>query len=211
MVAPIGNLISAVFYDNTLKSVRNHVCPVLSRVFQKPVAWFSTRKLRDRYERRADASFLNPVEAQEILKILGRIDFYATALKKSANSDKLPNAITVAILSGYAAQTEHIDKLLEQKRHEWNYIDVRCNTVDAFQGREADVAIFSVTRCNTDSRAGHLKVRERVNVALSRGRNGLCIIGDADFVAKLPVNPLSEVINYIRSHTDECSIEEITP
>ncbi|HTB82739.1 MAG TPA: AAA domain-containing protein [Candidatus Sulfotelmatobacter sp.] len=210
MLAPIGNLISAVFYDNSLMSIRTHTCPVLSRVFQKPVAWFSTSKLRDRHERRAGASFLNPVEAQEILKILGRIDFYATALKKSSNSDKLPNKISVAILSGYAAQAEHIDKLLEQKRHEWNHIDVRCNTVDAFQGREADVAIFSVTRSNVDHRAGFLTVRERINVALSRGRNSLCIVGDADFVEQLPASPLSEVVDYIRVHSDECHSEEVT-
>jgi serine/threonine protein kinase len=211
MVAPIGNLISAVFYDNTLKSVRTQTCPVLSHVFQKPVAWFSTQKLRDRYERHAGASFLNLVEAQEILKILGRIDFYVAVLKKGPDSEKTPNTITVAVLSGYAGQTEHIDKLLEQKRHQWNHIDVRCNTVDAFQGREADVAIFSVTRCNVERRSGFLRIRERINVALSRGRNGLCIVGDADFVAQLPANPLSEVLDYIRHHSDECHSEEIAP
>lgn len=211
MVAPIGNLISAVFYDSTLKSVRTHSCPILSPVLHKPVAWFSTKKLRDRYERWARASFLNPVEAQEILKILGRIDFYATALNKAPSSHKSPLTLTVAILSGYAAQTEHIDKLLEQKRHQWRHMDVRCNTVDAFQGREADLAIFSVTRCNIERRAGFLQVRERINVALSRGRNGLCIVGDADFVAQLPANPLSEVLQYIRNHPDECHAEEITP
>src|SRR5208283_1960991 len=45
MVAPIGNLINGVFYDNSLKSVRIQTCPVLSHVFRSPVAWFCTRKL----------------------------------------------------------------------------------------------------------------------------------------------------------------------
>ena len=106
MVAPIGNLISRVFYDNTLKSVRNSTCPILSQVFRKPVAWFSTTKLNPRGERNNGASFLNLTEAQEILKMIERIAFYANALKSGSKGGKLADKMTIAILSGYAAQTE---------------------------------------------------------------------------------------------------------
>ena len=133
MVAPIGNLISRVFYDNTLKSVRNSTCPILSQVFRKPVAWLSTTKLKSKGERNNGASFLNLTEAQEILKVIERIEFYANALKAGSKAGKLAEKVTIAILSGYAAQTEHIDNLLEQKRRRWQHVEVTCNTVDAFQ------------------------------------------------------------------------------
>jgi superfamily I DNA and/or RNA helicase len=211
MIAPIGNLISRVFYDNTLKSVRSSTCPILSQVFRKPVAWLSTTKLKGRNERNAGASFLNLTEAQEILKLIERIEFYANALKSGSRGGKLSCKVTVAILSGYAAQTEHIDNLLEQKRRRWQHVEVACNTVDAFQGREADLAVFSVTRSNPLRRAGFLHSRERINVALSRGRNGLCIVGDADFCRGLSGSPLSEVLEHVQTNHEECCLEEVVP
>ena len=209
MVPSIGNLISNVFYDGTLKSMRTHSCPVIAQVLKKPVTWFSTSRLKERSERNSGASFLNPLEGQEILKLIERIEFYATGLRNGGKGDEVPKVITIAILSGYVAQTEHISNLLEQKRHQWRNIEVQCNTVDAFQGREADVAIFSVTRSNTHRRAGFLQSRERINVALSRGRNGLCIVGDAEFVRQLDTSPLAEVLDHICNQPDECQTEEI--
>jgi len=211
MIAPIGNLISRVFYDNTLKSVRSSTCPILSQVFRKPVTWLSTTKLKGKSERNAGASFLNLTEAQEILKLIERIEFYANALKSGSRRSKLSRKITIAILSGYAAQTEHIDNLLEQKHRHWQHVEVTCNTVDAFQGREADLAVFSVTRSNPLRRAGFLQSRERINVALSRGRNGLCIVGDADFCRALSGSPLSEVLDHVQTNHDECCLEEVAP
>ena len=210
MVAPIGNLISHVFYEGLLQSVRNENCPILAQVLHKPVAWFSTSKLKEKLERNLGASFLNVVEAQEILKIIERIEFFAQALKTGTKINNLPHKISIAILSGYAAQTEHIRHLLEQKRHEWKHTEVKCNTVDAFQGRESDLAIFSVTRSNQQGHAGFLQLRERINVALSRGRNGLCIVGDADFCRRLSDSPLAEVLAHIVSHSQECHMEEIS-
>jgi serine/threonine protein kinase len=212
MVSEIGNLISRVFYDNALKSVRTGVCPVLSRVLPKPVTWFSTVKLRDHHEKNAGASYVNPAEAREVLKVLDRVEFYAKALRSgSARTPTGAPKLSIAVLSGYAAQTELIEHLLEQKRQGWQCIEVLCNTVDAFQGREADLAIVSLTRSNIYRRAGFLHSPERINVALSRGRNGLCIVGDVDFCRGLSDSPLRRVLEHIQAHSDECHIEEATP
>jgi superfamily I DNA and/or RNA helicase len=211
MVAPIGNLVSSVFYDGALKSVRTELCPILSRVLPKPVTWFTTSRLKGRQERNHGASFLNPAEAQEVVKIIDRVEFFASALKAgshgSADSD---HQIHIAVLSGYAAQAHHIRELLEQKRHEWQHVVVVCNTVDAFQGREADLAILSVTRSNIHKRAGFLSSPERINVGLSRGRNGLCIVGDSDFCHMLAGTPLAKVLDYMAAHSSECCKEEVT-
>lgn len=211
MVAPIGNLISTIFYDGTLNSVRKEICPILSRVLPKPVTWFTTSKLRERLERNNRASFLNPAEAQEILKIIERVEFYAGAIAAGAHgAGQVANRIRVAVISGYAAQTDHVHQLLEQRRSEWRHVEVACHTVDAFQGREADLAVFSVTRSNIHKHAGFLSSPERINVALSRGRNGLCIVGDADFCRTFSGSPLAKVLEHIRAHPDECHVEEVT-
>jgi superfamily I DNA and/or RNA helicase len=210
MVAPIGNLISNIFYDGTLISVRTETSPILSRVLSKPVTWFTTSKLRDRQERNDGASFLNPTEAQEIIKIIDRVEFYAGAMAGQRGSAQASLKIRVAVLSGYAAQTDHVRDLLEQKHGQWRYVEVVCHTVDAFQGREADLAIFSVTRSNVHKRAGFLSSPERINVGLSRGRNGLCIVGDADFCRTLSGSPLANVLDYMKTHLDECQIEEVS-
>jgi serine/threonine protein kinase len=202
MVGPIGNLISQVFYDGTLKSVREELCPVISCVIPKPVTWLTTSALKEKRERNNGASFLNPTEAQQVVKVIDRVESFATNMQSAQR-------ISVAVLSGYAAQTEHVRELLEQKRREWRHVDVVCHTIDAFQGREADFAIFTVTRSNHDDREGHLKSPERINVGLSRGRNGLCIIGDADFCSTFSGSPLSKVIEHIAAHVQECCIQKV--
>lgn len=210
MIAPIGNLISSIFYDGTLNSIRIETSPVLSRVLPKPVTWFTTSKCRDRQERNDGASFLNPTEAQEILKIIDRVEFYAEAMAGRRGPAQAVVKTRIAVLSGYAAQTDHVRDLLEQKHGQWKYVEVVCHTVHTFQGRETDLAIFSVTRSNVHKRSGFLSSPELINVGLSRGRDGLCIVGDADFCRALSGSPLASILDYMKAHPDECQIEEVS-
>jgi superfamily I DNA and/or RNA helicase len=87
---------------------------------------------------------------------------------------------------------------------------VEVNSVDAAQGREADVVVFSVTRSNPLGRFGFLNQEARANVALSRGRLGLAIIGDSVFCS-LKEGPLLKVLYHIKSHPQSCSLVELEP
>lgn len=88
-------------------------------------------------------------------------------------------------------------------------LEVECNSVDAFQGREADVAIYSVTRSNSDGTIGFLKEYERLNVALSRGRQGLAIVGDSYFCQSVNgQNPFVKVLEHIRNNSEACAFVE---
>jgi hypothetical protein len=82
------------------------------------------------------------------------------------------------------------------------------SVIDRVQGREADVVLFSVTRSNRDSELGFLSNNARINVALSRARDLLCIIGDAPFVrgGRDDVG-LKRVLDYVNDHTASCCID----
>src|SRR5204862_6710740 len=86
-------------------------------------------------------------------------------------------------------------------------LNIEVNTVDAVQGREADVTFFSIVRSNDRGDLGFLGQRHwrRTNVALSRSRFGPVIVGDATFCEKAP-GPLRTVLTHLRKHTDTCRI-----
>jgi superfamily I DNA and/or RNA helicase len=69
--------------------------------------------------------------------------------------------------------------------------------------------VYSVTRCNERGVIGFLRDERRMNVALSRGRSALLIVGDHLFCrsAKSP-NPLRTVVTYIENHPDDCAVAE---
>ena len=92
---------------------------------------------------------------------------------------------------------------------QWTALAVEVNTVDAFQGREADIAVYSVTRSNDQGVIGFLKDLRRLNVALSRGREYLIVVGDHVFARGVQgQNPFRLVVEHIDAHPTECSIRQ---
>lgn len=199
----IGRLISECFYDGALTSADREVSPVVQMALGSPVLWFDTAGLPDRRERSAGTSVRNRREATTIAALLDRIDFVA-----AAQGQKLD----VAVLTGYDAQRREVLDVITPRELERTSLHVRVATVDAYQGQEADIAIFSVTRSNTNGELGFLRSEERVNVALSRARDGLVIVGDSDFISEVSgrTHPLARVLQHIRSN-DGCVIERVEP
>ena len=207
MVPAIGNLISKIFYENKLESAGGQTVPrALTQVWAAPVTWLSTSRDLQRGEQLSNSSWINPLEARWIRILLDRLEFMLKAQGKSA-SGQGPSLLKVAVLTGYSAQRAHVESVLEGEHRP--HLEVECRTVDAYQGREADLVIFCVTRSNKFSRAGFLAERERINVALSRARYALWIVGDADFCRGLgATSPLAEVRDYIEQHAPDCSLKE---
>ena len=78
-------------------------------------------------------------------------------------------------------------------------------TVDSFQGRETDVTIFSVTLSNTVDFLGFLRSANRLNVALSRPRDLLIIVGDQMFCYGVQGNnPFMRVVDHMDTHLTTC-------
>tara|TARA_B100000886_G_C20328474_1_gene451303 strand:- start:324 stop:962 length:639 start_codon:yes stop_codon:yes gene_type:complete len=201
MVPALGDLISHIFYSGKLKNVRDPKRPrPIELTFEKPVTWISTENENERGESKSKQfSYMNLIEADWVATLVDRIEFWA-------DTNKTEDPITIAIVTGYSAQRQQIERRLSQKQ--LKFVEYECNTVDAYQGREADFVIFSVTRSNSYQSPGFLCEQQRINVALSRGKYGLCIVGDAKFCRELGSSTrLSEVLDYIETNSEDCAIK----
>jgi hypothetical protein len=192
MYAPIGNMISDVFYEGWL--INEKLKPSVEfPSFPKPITWLDTSELPDRSERRSGTSFSNVQEARAIRNALRSLAFVASNRKGARYS--------VAIIAGYQAQVTEIESAIMDLRGTWEGLDVTVNTVDAFQGSEADVCIYSVVRSNPRGKVGFLREPARLNVALSRGRDLLIIVGDHSFCSSLGAElAISDVVKYGFEH-----------
>jgi serine/threonine protein kinase len=198
MVKGIGDLISHCFYDKALVSRRAKQAFQLPGVLSLPVTWLSTSRMPRREESPAGKSFANDLECRLIRDLLGRVNFLAKSRRRH---------ISVAVIAGYVAQVKALQLQMRDKLHEWENVTVLCNTVDAFQGSEADICIYSVTRANDENRLGFLREKPRLNVALSRGREFLVIVGDEQFARACEgENPARTVLEYIDSAVEACEI-----
>lgn len=206
MVEPIGELISHCFYDGKLRSAGPVLDSHLSCVLPKSVTWLTTASLPNRTEQSARPSYNNACEVSVIIQLLRCLN-HAVA-ESHAGTSESHKKYEVAILTGYTAQRKLLNRQLNSELENLQSLHIECNTVDAFQGREADIAIYSITRSNNKGELGFLKKRERLNVALSRGRVGLVIVGDHYFCSTAPHNPLGEVLKHIERHSNSCCLTE---
>lgn len=196
MVKPIGDLISEAFYDGMLKSPKTKPDVVLPGAFPKPVTWLSTSGMADAGEVRNGQSYQNDAECRVIRDALAQIDFVARKRK---------HVYDVALIAGYVSQVKALQDVIRDRIHEWTGLKITCSTVDAFQGSEAEFCIYSVTRSNPERRLGFLRESPRLNVALSRGRSGLIIVGDDAFCQTvIGQNPFRKVLDFIEAHPEHC-------
>lgn len=202
MVPAIGNLISNCFYDGHLSSEDRAWDTTLSGILPRPVVWLTTARKANRGELAAAASScLNRLEVRTISELLGKLESCA------ATADR---TYTVGVLAPYGAQKQALERALATRIDSGGRLRLECNTVDAFQGREVDIALFSVTRSNTKRKLGFLDEFRRLNVALSRAREYLVIVGDHQFcLTAAEPNPLRPVLAHIRANPKECAMSEL--
>ena len=199
----IGNLISSVFYDGRLENGdRTRSRQFFFDWMPAPVTWLSTSMTPNKAESRVGESFANSAEADVILELLKKTE------EKSRERRRRPS---VAVISGYSAQVELLTTRIDvEDQDRWRNIQIEMATVDSFQGRECDVVIYSTVRSNGEHRIGFLRDRRRINVALSRARDLLVIVGDSYMMESATIggelNPFASVLNHIRSHPQECRI-----
>ncbi len=173
MHAQIMSFSSAEFYDSSLiaaDSVREHVLADLPHVTSNPLTQTAMRFIdtagSDCVERaESDGSSRdNPGEADVVVKHVQELLAAGVA------------ASEIAVITPYAAQARLLRTLIDNTALE-------VDTVDGFQGREKEAIIISLVRSNTTGEVGFLSDTRRTNVALTRARRKLIVIGDSSTLA----------------------------
>ena len=99
----------------------------------------------------------------------------------------LDERIDVGIISPYRAQVQYLRRLLMKREYFKPFRRfISVNTVDGFQGQERDIIVISMVRSNDDGQIGFLRDLRRMNVAITRARMKLIILGDKDTMTRHP-------------------------
>ena len=153
----IGSMISNVFYNGTITNGRDASDDkALTWITYNPTkAWPEISKSNN------NPQVYNEEECSIISDLIGEI-------KQGENSDK-----RIAIITPYKAQSKRLRNLIDR------FDGIQVDTVDGFQGKEADIVIFSVTRTTGSYR--FLADPRRLNVALSRAKDKIFIVGDINY------------------------------
>lgn len=197
----IGTMVSKLFYNNdilngTKEEKENHE---LKRFNGKNIVWISTDKIENNYEKINEGkSFENFSEVRTIKEELVELD----------NDEKI-REYTIGIVTPYSGQKKLLKKELRKvKFNNININNIEVNSVDAFQGSEKDIIIYSIVRNNLKGEMGFTKSKERLNVAFSRAKKLIIIVGSSDFIQNIVSedNKYIDVIKYIKENKEKCEI-----
>lgn len=121
---------------------------------------------------------INKVEARQVMELL------QAYFEKIGKQRIIDESIDVGIISPYRAQVQYLRHLIKKEAFFKPFRHLlSVNTVDGFQGQERDVIIVSLVRSNNDGQIGFLRDLRRMNVAMTRARSKLIIIGDHETLA----------------------------
>ena len=104
----------------------------------------------------------------------------------------------IAIITPYNAQVSLIKSLLGDGSMDASSLEI--GSVDGFQGREKEAIIFSFVRSNDSGELGFLSDTRRTNVAWTRARRQLCVVGDSGTLERHPF--YKQLIEYLQEHAD---------
>jgi ATP-dependent RNA/DNA helicase IGHMBP2 len=132
------------------------------------------------YEEKQEGTGLsNPEEAAFLLKHTTRL---VSELSAHYPATDFPS---IAIISPYRLQVQLLQELLPHSPALQPYLHrISVNTIDSFQGQERDIVYIGMTRSNDDNRIGFLAEVRRMNVAMTRARKKLVVIGDSSTLSQ---------------------------
>ena len=97
----------------------------------------------------------------------------------------LDERVDFGIISPYKSQVQLLRRLIKHEKELKQFLPyITVNTVDGFQGQERDVILISMVRGNDEGRIGFLNDLRRMNVAITRARMKLIILGDTSTLSK---------------------------
>ncbi|MCO5595602.1 hypothetical protein L7F22_049647 [Adiantum nelumboides] len=172
----IAALPSKLFYSGKLKS---NPSP-LDRPAPKGLPWPNTKRpiifvdcVDGKEESTLEStSWFNHVEATQVVKVLQQLK----------SGDDIRGWEDIGVIAPYRAQVRLLMDMLFSKSKD-GYESLEVKTVDGFQGREKEVIVFCTVRANSRGELGFVSDPRRMNVALTRAKRGLVVIGNSQTLA----------------------------
>lgn len=180
------------FYDNKLVA-HDSVKSGLLRPHQTPFDFIDTAGCG--YEEQQDAETLSRYNEEEAGLTINVVE---KLIEEIGINDWVDERISIGMITPYRAQVDHLQKLADSSPAlETIGKLLTINTVDAFQGQERDVIVISLVRSNSKGEVGFLGDIRRTNVAMTRARKKLIVIGDSATLGSHPF--YLELIEFVQS------------
>lgn len=183
MLPHIGSFISRNFYNGNLRHHREDTDHDFTHF-----GWFT-------YDSRG---YRVPVEHGGVLENQREIEIITHSLVEMCRRRKLKAAksqqrkLSVAVITPYRAQCRALREAIN-KFDIREYLAVEVDTVDAFQGRQADIVFFSFVR--TTGPATFYADSRRMNVAISRARDAVYLVGDRKYIKSRNIELLNALLS----------------
>ncbi|MET0572075.1 MAG: AAA domain-containing protein [Pedobacter agri] len=168
---------SQVFYNSQLHA-HHAVARHLVFADDEPLAFIDTAGCS--FDEKLDGtSTTNPDEAAFLVTHLSGL------IQELESKETIVDFPSIAIVSPYKQQVQILKMLVEENELLMAHQDkISVNTIDSFQGQERDIVYISLTRSNADGSIGFLADTRRMNVAMTRARKKLVVIGDSATLSK---------------------------
>jgi senataxin len=192
---------SDTFYEGELRTpaaiaARTLQAAAHSAILQRPRAFYNINS----QEKSRGTSFQNITEARTVVKLVQHIlkadsNARQAASQAGAAAGEAAPIRTIGIITFYAPQVELITQSFGGRLPR----GVRVSSVDGFQGAECDVIILSCVRNNKQGNIGFLQDPRRLNVAVTRPKHCLIVVGHATTLCKRESH-LKQMITDMRTH-----------
>lgn len=181
------------FYQDELKAA-----PEVSQrgilAYDTPIVWFDTADCDFEEDRLSES--MSRINKQEAVLLVEQLQSY---IEKITKERVLDESIDFGLISPYKSQVQYIRGLIKRNAFFKPFRKlITVHTVDGFQGQERDVIMISLVRANDQGNIGFLNDLRRMNVAITRARMKLIILGDASTLTKHAF--YRELYKYITAH-----------
>lgn len=215
MIPAVGNLVSDCFYieEGGLETGRGETKKAYMELFADictPVTWIDTSKTKkNSFESKPtiknanQQSYINKYEAEIILELLNKLSSHKNAEELFIEDDD-PK---IGIICMYGEQVRYLIREINGVAWARTLLErgiIKVDTVDSYQGKENDIVIISLVRSNSSGNQGYVVSENRANVALSRAKEALFIIGNSEmWHNRNETTAFGRVYKYISEHNGE--------
>lgn len=180
--------------ESPASEFKKHGCEGFAINEQTHVLWYDVPFGGKYAESSKGKSFFNKYEAQQIVNLLG-------ILERNLSNNNLSRS--VGVITFYDAQVKLLEEIIFEKGlyKKFSHLTVRIGSVDRFQGMEEDIILLSFVRNNSGHAIGFARDERRINVALSRAKSLLMIVGCSENFVNSGYEPARIMFENIKNIT----------